>query len=201
MGDGAKLSSEYLGGPVVELTSVSADRELSSAARELGTHLQPHWYALYTRANHEKHVATELHARKVEHFLPLYSSVRRWKDRRITLNLPLFPGYVFVCLALRDRLRVLQIPSAVRLVSFNGQPAALPDREMEILRRGLSQQLLSKPHPFLTAGRRVRVRRGPLAGIQGILLRRRGKARFVVAMELIMRSVAVDIDEADVEAL
>jgi transcription antitermination factor NusG len=137
----------------------------------------------------------------VEHFLPLYISKRRWKDRRITLNLPLFPGYVFVCLALRDRLRVLQIPSAVRLVAFNGKPAALPDKEMEILRTGLSQQLMAEPHPFLTAGRRVRVRSGPLTGIQGILLRRRGKTRFVVSVELIMRSMAVEIDEADVEAM
>jgi transcription antitermination factor NusG len=87
------------------------------------------------------------------------------------------------------------------MVSFNGQPAALPDKEMEILRTGLSQQLVSEPHPFLTAGRRVRVRSGPLAGIQGILLRRRGKARFVVAVEMIMRSIAVEINEADIEAL
>ena len=200
MGNGAELSSGCLRRPVLELAGIRADCELSAADDAL-TDLQPHWYALYTCSNHEKHVATELYTRKVNHFLPLYTSVRRWKDRRITLNLPLFPGYVFVCLALRDRLRVLQIPSVVRLVSFNGQPAALPDKEMEILRRGLSQQLVSEPHPFLTAGRRVRVRSGPLAGMQGILLRRRGKARFVVAVELIMRSIAVEIDEADVEAL
>ena len=185
----------------MELACVGADRELSSAEGQLKTYPQPHWYALYTRANHEKHVARELDTRKVDHFLPLYTSVRRWQDRRISLNFPLFSGYVFVCLALRDRLRVLQIPSVVRLVSFNGQPAALPDKEMEILRRGLSQQLVSQPHPFLRAGRQVRVRSGPLAGIQGILLRRRGKARVVVAVELIMRSIAMEIDEADVEAL
>src|SRR5256885_9453838 len=80
--------------------------------------MRPHWYALYTRANHEKRVATELRERAVEHFLPLYRSVRRWKDRRVNLEMPLFPGYVFVRLALVDRLRVVQIPSAVRLVGF-----------------------------------------------------------------------------------
>src|SRR5258706_14691214 len=92
---------------------------------------EQHWYAAYTCAQHEKRVAAELGMREVELFLPLYSSVRRWKDRRVTLDLPLFPGYVFARLALRDRLRVLQIPSVVRLVGFDGQPTALPDAEME----------------------------------------------------------------------
>src|SRR5438874_10657816 len=108
------------------------------------------WYVAYTCPHHEKRVAAELGAREVEHFLPLYSSVRRWKDRRMTLELPLFPGYVFVRLALRDRLRVLQVPSVVRLVGFNGQPAALPDSEMEIMRSGLSPSSGAEPHPFLT---------------------------------------------------
>src|SRR5437879_4480246 len=103
--------------------------------------LEPHWYATYTCAQHEKRVAAELGMREVEHFLPLYSSVRRWKDRRVQLELPLFPGYVFVRLALRDRLRVLQIPSVVRLVGFSGHPTPLPDSEIETLRSGLSERL------------------------------------------------------------
>src|SRR5690348_1640448 len=81
--------------------------------------LEQHWYAAYTCANHEKQVASQLDVRVVEHFLPLYGSVRRWKDRRVTLDLPLFPGYVFIRLALQDRLRVLEIPGVVRLVGFN----------------------------------------------------------------------------------
>jgi transcription antitermination factor NusG len=185
----------------MELVCVETDCEWGGAEKAPKTYLQPHWYALYTRANHEKHVVAELRVRSVEHFLPLYSSVRRWKDRRVTLDLPLFPGYVFVSVALRDRLKVLQIPSVVRFVAFNGVPTALPNDEMEILQTGLSQQLAAEPHPFLTAGRRVRVRSGPLAGIHGILLRRRGRTRFVVSVELIMRSMAVDIDEADVAAV
>jgi transcription termination/antitermination protein NusG len=185
----------------MELGCVETDCERGGIETAPKTYVQPHWYALYTCANHEKHVAAELRVRSVEHFLPLYSSVRRWKDRRVTLDLPLFPGYVFVSVALRDRLKVLQIPSVVRFVAFNGVPTALPNDEMEILQTGLSQQLAAEPHPFLTAGRRVRVRSGPLAGIQGILLRRRGRTRFVVSVELIMRSMAVDIDEADIEAV
>src|SRR5258708_33232190 len=127
--------------------------------------VEPRWYAAYTCAQHEKRVAAELGMREVEHFLPLFSSVRRWKDRRMQLELPLFPGYIFVRLALRDRLRVVQIPSVVRLVGFNGQPTALPDTEMEIMRSGLSQSSRAEPHPFLTVGRRVRITNGPFAGL------------------------------------
>ena len=163
--------------------------------------LEPHWYAVYTCANHEKRVAAELQARAVERFLPLYSSVRRWKDRRVNLELPLFPGYVFVRMALRDRLRVLQIPSVVRLVGFNGLPTALPDAEMEVLRSGLSERLRAEPHPFLKVGRGVRIAAGPFAGLEGILKRRKKGLRVVVSLELIQQSVAVEVDQADVQAL
>src|SRR5713226_1087257 len=160
--------------------------------------LEVRWYAAYTCAKHEKRVAAELEAREVEHFLPLYSSARRWKDRRVTLELPLFPGYVFVRLALCDRLRVLQIPSVVRLVGFNGLPTALPDEELEILRCGLCQSLRAEPHPFLTVGRRVRITGGPFAGLEGVLKRKKSNLRVIVSLELIQRSVAVDVDIADV---
>jgi transcription termination/antitermination protein NusG len=159
---------------------------------------EQHWFAAYTCANHEKRVAAELGARKVEHFLPLYGSMRRWKDRRVQLELPLFPGYVFVRLALCDRLRVVQIPSVVRLVGFGGLPTALPDREMDIMRSGLCQSLRAEPHPFLTVGRRVRITSGPFAGLEGILKRKKSNPRVVVSLELIQRSVAVDVDAADV---
>jgi transcription antitermination factor NusG len=162
---------------------------------------EQHWYAAYTYAKHEKRVAAELGAQDVEHFLPLYSSVRRWKDRRVTLDLPLFPGYVFIRLALRDRLRVLQIPSVVRLVGFGGLPTALSDTEMEIMRSGLLKGLRAEPHPFLTVGRRLRVTGGPFAGLEGILKWKKGSLRVVVSLELIQRAVAVDVDITDVEPL
>ena len=177
------------------LSSASTAPALPSAV------MAQHWYAAYTCANHEKQVATQLDVRAVEHFLPLYSSVRRWKDRRVTLNLPLFPGYVFIRLALQERLRVLEIPGVVRLVGFNGQAAALPDEEMEILRSGLSQSLRAEPHPFLTVGRRVRITGGPFAGLEGVLKRKKSSARVVVTLELIRRSVVVDVEVADVEAV
>jgi transcription antitermination factor NusG len=157
-----------------------------------------HWYAAYTCANHEKQVATQLDVRAVEHFLPLYSSVRRWKDRRVTLDLPLFPGYVFVRLHLQERLRVLEIPSVVRIVGFSGQPTSLPDEEIDIVRSALSRGLPAEPHPFVTVGRRVRIIRGPFAGLEGILKQKKSRLRAVVSLELIQRSIAVEVDIADI---
>lgn len=164
-------------------------------------YFEPRWYATYTCANHEKRVAEQLGGRCVEHFLPLYETVRRWKDRRVRLQLPLIAGYVFVRLALRDRLQILQIPSVVRLVGFNGHPAALPEEEIEALRRGLANQLRIQPHPYLTVGRRIRIKSGPLQGTEGILIRKKSVSRLVLSIDLIRRSVVVEIDSADVEPL
>ncbi len=162
-------------------------------------YIKPRWYAAYTSANHEKRVAEQLGVRAVEHFLPTYSSVRRWKDRRVTLELPLFPGYVFVRMALRDHLRVVQVPGVARLVGFGGKPAALPEEEMEGLMKSLEYGLHAEPHPYLTAGRRVRVKDGPLAGLKGILLRWKGNWRVVVSLELIQRSMSVEIGASNLE--
>jgi transcription antitermination factor NusG len=162
---------------------------------------QPFWYAAYTSANHEKKAAAEISRRGVESFLPLYRAVRRWSDRRVELEMPLFPGYVFVHLALRERLKVLLVPGVVKLVGFGGSPAALPDEQIEALRAGLDGQLLAEPHPYLMVGRRVRIVRGPLCGAEGILVRKKSVFRVVLSLELIMHSVAVEVDAADVEPL
>src|ERR1700686_1213577 len=161
----------------------------------LTEYFQPHWYAAYTCANHEKGVAQQLERRSVECFLPLYESVRRWKDRRVRLQMPLFPGYVFVRLALRDRLRLLQIPGVVQLVSFNEHPASLPDDDIRAIKNCLGEGRHLEPLSYLQVGRRVRVKTGPLQGLEGIILRSKNKTRFVLSLELIMRSVAVEFDE------
>ena len=161
---------------------------------------EPRWYAAYTCANHERRVSEQLGLREVEHFLPTYCSVRRWKDRRVTLDLPLFPGYVFVRMGLRERLRVMQVPGVAQLVGFDGTPAAIPEEEIDALRKSLGRGVGVEPHPFLTAGRRVRLKSGPLAGVEGVLVRRKGNFRVVISIELIQRSVAVDADVADIEA-
>jgi transcription antitermination factor NusG len=162
---------------------------------------ETNWYALYTCPRHEKCVAHEIEHRSIPCFLPMYRSLRRWKDRRKELELALFPGYVFARFALADRLRVLKLPSVVRLVSFNGQPAALPQGEIEALRERLSCGRCVEPHPYLRVGRRVRVSCGPMQGLEGIIVRRKDRCRLVFSLDLIMRSVAVEVDESDVEPI
>ena len=157
------------------------------------------WYALYTAPRHEKCVAEQINRQGISCYVPLYRSMRRWKDRRKELALVLFPGYVFVQMSLAERFRVLQLPGAVQLVSFNGRPAILPETEIEALRTRLSNARDLEPHPYLTAGRRVRVRCGPLAGLEGIILRTKDRCRIVISIHLIMRSVAVEVDDGDLE--
>jgi len=163
--------------------------------------LEHRWYAAYTSANHEKKAAAEISRRGVESFLPLYRAVRRWSDRRIELQLPLFPGYVFVRLALSDRLRVLQVPGVARIVGFGGSPVALPDEQIEALRSGLTRKLRAEPNPFPTLGRRVRVRSGPFEGMEGIVVRRKNGRRLVISLELIQRAIAVEVRDATLEEL
>jgi transcription antitermination factor NusG len=179
------------------LSSAQVPIASETASPKNGSELN--WYALYTCPRHEKCVAQQIEQRSIPCFLPLYRSVRRWKDRRKELQLALFPGYVFVRLALEDRLRVLQLPSAVRLVSFNGQPAILPDAEIDSLRQRLTGGICVEPHPYLRVGKRVRVRGGPMQGLEGIIVRRKDRCRLVFSLDLIMRSVAVEVDEAEVE--
>ena len=159
----------------------------------------PCWYALYTCPRHEKQVAAYLGRKQVDHFLPLYETVRSWKDRRAHVRLPLFPGYVFVHVSVRDRLQVLNVPGVVRLVASNGRPVPVAEDEIEALRHGLADGLRAEPHPFLRVGRRVRVKNGPLVGMEGLLVRRKQKFRLVLSVDLIMRSVAIEVDVADVE--
>jgi transcription antitermination factor NusG len=159
------------------------------------------WYALYTCPRHEKCVAQQLEHRAIECYLPLYRSLRRWKDRRKELELALFPGYVFVRMQWRERLRILQVPSAVRLVSFNGKPQALPEGEIESLRERLGRGGRMEPHPYLREGRKVRVCAGPMQGLEGVIVRRKQGCRLVFSLDVVMRSVAVEVDECEVEPI
>lgn len=156
------------------------------------------WYAAYTYANHERRVAQQLAERRFESFLPTYRSVRRWKDRRKELQLPLFPNYVFVRMDLSDRIRVLQVPGLINLVIFQGQPAALEDGEVDRLRTGLGGEGRVEPHPYLTVGRRVKIIGGAFSGLEGILLRRKDRLRVVLSVDLIQRSVAIEVCESDI---
>jgi len=160
--------------------------------------VQPQWYAGTTCSRHEKRVAQQFEERSIEHFLPLYQTVHQWRNGRHRLELPLFPGYIFVRLPWRDRLRVLQVPGFVSLVAFGGVPCPLPEVEINSIRTALSHGLMAEPYPYLSEGDRVELRSGPLAGMKGILLRRPNKYRVVLSVDLIMRSIVVDVDASDI---
>ena len=163
--------------------------------------LEPQWFAAYTCANHEKRVAGQLADRAIPCYLPLYESLRRWKDRRKRIERPLFPGYVFVQMAAQDRLRIVQLPSVVRLVSFGQGPVAVPEDDIATIRLCLEKKWRMEPHPFLKTGQRVRVAHGALEGAEGILVRKKGMSRLVLSVGLIKRSVTVEIDSSDVEPI
>jgi transcription antitermination factor NusG len=161
------------------------------------------WHAVYTVARHEKSLARHLSLRNIEHFLPVYCARRRWSDgSRVNIELPLFQGYIFVLVSRRDRVRVLESPGALYFVGGLGKESAeIPAEQIEIFRNGFAKDR-TEPHPLLTIGQRVRIVRGALAGMHGILQQIRGGGfRVVVTLELIMRSVAVEIESGDVEMI
>lgn len=156
------------------------------------------WYAIYTRPHHEKSVAKQLAERRVEALVPTCRRVRRWKDRKKEIWLPVFPGYVFVNMLLRDRYRVLQLPGVVRFVTFGGMPASVSEEDLQALRLAAESGATMEPHPYLKVGRRVEVCCGVLAGIRGMLVRKKGAHRLVLSLDLLQRSVAVEVDANDV---
>ena len=157
------------------------------------------WYAVYTRHQHEKSVAENLAGRGLEVFLPAYEAIRQWGDRQKRLSLPLFPCYVFFRGNLENRARVRSTPGVHSIVGFAGQPAVIERSEIEAIRVAVESHFGIEPHPFLRHGDRVRVKCGPLAGIEGILIRKRGLARLVLSAELLQKSVSVEVDAYSIE--
>jgi transcription antitermination factor NusG len=157
------------------------------------------WFALFTRSHHEKRVAKYLAEREIEHFLPLYQEQHQWSHyRKVNLDLPLFPNYIFVNISRQERTSTLEVPGALSLVGQRNVPTPLPSLEIEPLRAGLRPGTC-QPHPYLVAGAVVRVERGPLAGVQGVVLRTKNGCRVVLTLNLIMKSVAVEVDACDLE--
>jgi transcription antitermination factor NusG len=159
---------------------------------------RPRWYVAYTLPRHEKAVADRLLQQNIESYLPLYPAVRCWNHRRVEVELPLFPGYVFVKMLLADRIRILSRPGIIRLVSFDGHPAVLPDDEIERLQSSLAIWKAT-PYPFLTAGKQVRIKSGPFAGLEGKILRRKGKIRLLVTLDLIQSAMLLELDAAEAQ--
>lgn len=157
------------------------------------------WWAIYTRHQHEKHVAEALETKGYEVFLPLYGSVRRWKDRRKLLSLPLFPGYVFVRGTRQRRLGIVSTPGVHMVLSRGEDAAVIPEEEIQAIRKTLDPKFSVEPHPYLHCGDRVRVIRGALEGLEGILVRKKNVFRLVLSVEMLAKSVVVEIDGTDVE--
>jgi transcription antitermination factor NusG len=173
---------------------------LTSQIIDAGTGEISDWWALYTRHQHEKTVAEVLSAKGFEVFLPLYESIRCWKDRNKKLTLPLFPCYVFVRGGLNRRLQVVTTPG-VHMILFNGENVAtIPEVEIDTIRKAVEGPFRVEPHPFLKCGERVRVIRGSLQGVEGVLVRKKNLYRLVLSVDMMAKSVAIEIDATDVEA-
>ncbi len=154
--------------------------------------VNPQWYALYVRARQEKHVASALRGRGYEECLPLY----RHRTPSRTTELPLFPGYVFCRFDVHQRLPVISLPGVVSIVSFGSTPAAVQEEEVRALQQIASADLPRRPWPYGGAGTRVVVRSGPLRGVEGTVVRVNDRGTLVISVELLRRSVAVDVDES-----
>ena len=161
----------------------------------------PQWFAAYTYPRHEKKVAEYLGWSGIESFLPVYKEARRWKNGlRVVVERPLFPSYIFVHVAPGESLKILRTPSVASLVTVAGVPAALPNHEIESLRAGVDQLNL-EPHPYLKKGDRVRVKTGPFAGQEGILVIHKNQWRVVICIDLLMQAISVEVDTYAIERL
>jgi len=153
------------------------------------------WYALRVRSRYENTVATHLHGRGYESFLPHYKCRRRWSDRFKEIELPLFQGYVFCRFNPLNRLPILSIPGVVHVVGVGRTPVPIDETEIAAIQAAVKSGLARQPWPFLQIGHRVRIEYGPLCGVEGILLGFRGHHRLVLSVALLQRSVAVQVDE------
>lgn len=166
---------------------------------ETSTVPPPRWYAVFTLANHEKRAAVRCEQRQVESFLPLYKVKRKWKNRcTVNLELPLFPNYFFARIVPRDRVRILELPGVLSIVSAGGKLLPLEDDYVSALREGILAHKI-EPHQDLEVGEPVRITSGPLAGAEGILERRKNDLRVVLRLDMLARCVSVEVDATQIE--
>ncbi len=161
------------------------------------------WYAVHTRAQHEKAVANRLRERGVTTFLPTFTEVRRWNDRNKKIDLPLFGCYLFVKLmpSNEDRQRVLRTDSVLSLVGAQGVGTPIPNEQIDAVRILIKGQLPYSSHPFLKTGQRVRIRGGALEGLEGIFLSRHGERRLIISVDAMQRSLAIQVEGYEVEPI
>jgi transcription antitermination factor NusG len=162
---------------------------------------QLEWFVVNTFSRHEKSVCEQLRGKDIEAFLPLYRSSKRWNNGQAGGQLPLFPGYLFVRIDAQDQLPVLRTSGVAKFVGFGSKPATVPDSQIAELEAAVTSGIDVSPHPYLSVGDRVRIQGGPLAGLTGILARDKRGRRIILSVELISRSISVELDSADVEAI
>ncbi len=157
---------------------------------------EPNWYAVHTVARHEKRVAQQLQEAGVVNFLPLMQQIRQWSDRRMAVEVPLFSCYAFVRMAqtAQERLRVLRTPGVLSFVGSERVGTPIPSQEIENLQKAIREKLPCAVHPFVQAGKRVRIRGGVLNGLEGILMEQPGSKRLVVSVELLRKSVCIQVE-------
>ena len=159
------------------------------------------WCAVFTKPRHEKRVSEHFRVREIENFLPLYQAKRTWSNGSTQiLQLPLFSGYIFVRIATGERTSVLEVPGVIRLVGGRREAYYISDAYISSLRGGLQEGIV-EPHPYLTVGAKVRIRTGVMAGLEGVLKRKKGNVRVVLSLAMIMQSISVDVALQDIEPI
>ena len=172
---------------------IDLDRQMAVKALQRG------WFAVFTLPKNEKAVVKHLGLRSVETFLPTYENVRVWKNRqRVNVVLPLFPSYLFVHINRWERVKVLQSPGVLHIIGNGREDLSLSDAEVEFLRSGLNGRKI-EPFGDFVVGERVRIKSGLMQGVEGVLVRKKAKLRFVLAINLIKQYAAVEIDADDLE--
>jgi transcription antitermination factor NusG len=160
----------------------------------------PQWHVLHVAPNHEKKVAIHLAYSSVEHFLPLYSERSRWSDRSVTLERPLFPGYIFVRFARQSRRAVISLPGALRVLGKSGDDIVAPE-EIEKIRGALAGGCILRPHLAVTVGTRVRVRTGIFAGTEGMVVELRSSCKVVISMSAVKQCYSLEAELKNIEIL
>ena len=158
------------------------------------------WFAVWTRSRHEQVVREQLERKGLEAFLPTITRWSHWKDRKKQVDWPLFPGYCFVRFNGAERLPVLKCTGVVNIVSFDGDIAPIPEREIESIRQLVESDLQFDPCPLIREGMMVEVTHGPLKGVVGRLVRKGSHARLILSVDLIGQAVSVEVDASDVKA-
>jgi transcription antitermination factor NusG len=159
------------------------------------------WYAVHTMARHEKRVAAQFEEKRVCTFLPLLRQVHRWSDRRSVVEMPMFSCYAFVRMVqtVEERLKVLRTPGVLGFVGNERHGTQIPDEQIESLRKAISEKVSCLPHPFISVGKRVRIRGGSLNGVEGILMPQGRDQSLVISVELLQRSVSIRVEGYDIE--